>query len=207
MHTLTTLVLLGFVMVIALGVAVWFTLLAFRTPPEPDPEMEAPPRPARPNVSNDAVRGAKAPRKHAPVDAFPAPPAASRPASPYTHGAADRGAEPWRARASDRGARAVEVEAPPTWRARTRERAEAGPDRPSHTDGRASRWSLPSGAAAPTRTSSPPPHRVERDPGDRSEPNEASGGGVRVRDRSDEDRRRNEEAFERFLDPKRRDEF
>ncbi len=218
MHPLALLVLVAFGLVIVLILAVWLTLLAFRTPPEPEPEPEASRRTPRPDVSNDAVRGAKAPRKHAPVDVIAAPSehARSEPARPERSGRAptppprsgdgrDR-PDSWRTRSGG-------TPSAPSWRARTRERAtepppppDAVPSAPDRGEpvGRASRWSWPGGEDRAARR--------DADGDAAPEPRDADEGaetrdGVRVRDRSDDRRRRDEEAFARFLDPKRRDDF
>lgn len=80
MHALTSLILLSFGTVLLLLLAAWLTLTAgeraTRAERAAQRTVEPLPRPTRtrPDLSNDAVRGARAPRKRAPVDPGPAAP-------------------------------------------------------------------------------------------------------------------------------------
>ena len=78
MSPLTNLIILSFLTLIAAAAVVWLMLTAGeRIARARDAEEAAPSssRRSRADVDNDAVRGAKAPRKHAPADAgYLAPP-------------------------------------------------------------------------------------------------------------------------------------
>lgn len=82
MPPLTSLILLSFGTVLLVLLAAWLTLTASEraTRGERTAQRTAEPAPrptrTRPDVSNDAVRGARAPRKRAPVDPGPTAPVA-----------------------------------------------------------------------------------------------------------------------------------
>lgn len=82
MSALTSLILLSFGTLLLALLALWLTLTvgerAKRVERALERTVEPGPRPTRtrPDVSNDAVRGARAPRKRAPVDPGPAAPVA-----------------------------------------------------------------------------------------------------------------------------------
>lgn len=81
MHPLTSLILLSFGTLLLVLLAVWLTLTvnerAARAERAAQRTLEPAARPTRtrPDLSNDAVRGARAPRKRAPIDPGPAAPA------------------------------------------------------------------------------------------------------------------------------------
>lgn len=69
MEPIVATLLLAFMLLIALCLTLWMALtLRERTIVEPEPEAPAPERRREVYASNDEVRGARAPRKEAPVD-------------------------------------------------------------------------------------------------------------------------------------------
>lgn len=68
MSSLTGLIVLLFLLLIATATVTWLTLTARERIERAGRRPAAPPRAKRATTSNDAVRGAKAPRKHAPAD-------------------------------------------------------------------------------------------------------------------------------------------
>lgn len=75
MSPLTSLITVLFLLLIAVATVSWLTLTARERAARAQAAREArPEHEARRDVSNDAVRGAKAPRKHAPVDSGLVPP-------------------------------------------------------------------------------------------------------------------------------------
>lgn len=86
MSPLTNLIVLMFLLLIAVAAVAWWTLTAGdramreqQGREERESREERPARPPRTARSNDAVRGARAPRKHAPADAGSATPPVAPP--------------------------------------------------------------------------------------------------------------------------------